>query len=564
MTSVYTGMAFRAAEGGKATPQTLYLVGQGLPTATWTLVPTTTSGGNWLTAAPESGAANASVAAVQVSVDPAGLAPGEYYGQLLVSEPGDTAPQIVGVVLTVANEPNLHPYVDPIGFLFAGPNPPPQIMSVVNRGTTPLTFESVPYFSGFPAWFTVTPSSGSIDAGKSLTITVTAKVASLPAGVAYPGQLDLGFGDGSAQRLHFYWVPGSPTTSSGTPATAASCEPKNLIPLITSTGGETSAAVGRPMTLQVKVVDNCGGMPGTGESLQVDLSNGDASIPLTAVSAGLWAGTITPRTTSIGSLEVTIQGQVGTATLIPSNLPLSLGTPSPQPLILPLGVSSAASFAPQQPIAPGALINIFGSRLAEQSGQHSGYPLPTQIEGTQVLIASEPAPLVMVAPEHIIAQVPFAVNPNSAQQLVVQRGLTQSAPETLAVAPSQPALFTINQQGTGQAFVTLGDTTQVADANHPAKPGETVVLYCAGLGSVTPAVPSGNAAPSQPLSRAAMPKVSIGGKAGKVLSAWLAPGSVGLYFVKAVVPEGITPSAEVPIVVTAAGQDSPPVTIAVD
>ena len=181
-----------------------------------------------------------------------------------------------------------------------------------------------------------------------------------------------------------------------------------------------------------------------------------------------------------------------------------------------------------------------------------------------MLIAGTPIPLMMVAPDQIVAQVPFEISANTAQQLVVQRGVSQSAPETLAVALAQPAVFTVNQQGTGQAYVTLGNTTQVADAAHPAKSGETVVLYCAGLGAVSPSVPSGSAAPAQPLSRAATPKVSIGGKAAKVSSAWLAPRAVGLYFVKAAVPEGITPGSEVPITVTVEGQDSPSVTMAVN
>ena len=562
MTPTYTGMAFRVAEAGSTPPQTLYLMGQGPGAANWTVTPTTLSGGHWLTASAGTGTASAS--SVQVATNATGLAPGDYSGQLLVSEPGAATPQIVGVVLTVDAQPNVSPIVDPIGLLFAGPNPTPQTFSIVNRGTTPVTFESNAYFSGVPPWFTTTPSSGIIAAGQSQSVTVSPSVSGLTMGVVYPGELDLGFGDGSAQRVQLSLVAAPPLTSPAAALGGGGCEPTSLVPIVTSLGGETDASVGRPMTIQVKVVDNCGGIPTAGGSLQAELSNGDPSVPLTALLDGLWAGTITPRTASVGSLVITIQGQIGTQTLAPFTLPLSVGAPSSQPLITPLGVSSAASFAPQQPIAPGTLINISGIQLADQSGQHSGYPLPKQIGGTQVLIAGTPIPLMTVAPDHIVAQVPFETHANTAQQLVVQSGVNQSAPETLPVAPAQPAVFTVNQQGTGQAFVTLGNTTQVADAAHPAKPGETVIVYCSGLGSVRPSLPSGNAAPSRPPSLAITPKVSIGGTAAKVLSAWLAPGSVGLYFVEAVVPEGITPGSEVPIIVTAEGQDSPAVTMAVN
>ena len=43
----------------------------------------------------------------------------------------------------------------------------------------------------------------------------------------------------------------------------------------------------------------------------------------------------------------------------------------------------------------------------------------------------------------------------------------------------------------------------------------------------------------------------------------LAPGFVGLYQIDARVPSGVTPGNEVPVVVSIAGETSPPVTIAV-
>ena len=43
----------------------------------------------------------------------------------------------------------------------------------------------------------------------------------------------------------------------------------------------------------------------------------------------------------------------------------------------------------------------------------------------------------------------------------------------------------------------------------------------------------------------------------------LAPGFVGLYQIDAIVPGGVTPGSQVTVVVSIAGETSPPVTIAV-
>lgn len=244
-------------------------------------------------------------------------------------------------------------------------------------------------------------------------------------------------------------------------------------------------------------------------------------------------------------------------------LPLSIGPASSQPLILPNGISSAASYAPEAPIAPGSLVNIYGSRLADQDGSSPSLPLLTQIADTRVLLANKELPLLFVSPDRIIAQVPFESGINTEQQLVVQKGSTQSAPEALVVAPAQPAVFTVNQQGTGQAVVTVGNTSVLADVAHSVKAGDMIVIYCSGLGSVSPRTETGNAAPVNPLSRTAVPVVMIGGKSAPVLFSGLVPAFVGLYQVNAVVPNGILPGTTVPILLSVLGQTSPPVTIAV-
>ena len=94
------------------------------------------------------------------------------------------------------------------------------------------------------------------------------------------------------------------------------------------------------------------------------------------------------------------------------------------------------------------------------------------------------------------------------------------------------------------------------------------MIYCAGLGAVSPKVAEGVAPPGEPpLSTTDnQVPVTIGGKPATVSFSGLTPGDPGLYQINAVVPPGIAPGDAVPLVISVAGQTSPtnpPVMIAV-
>jgi adhesin/invasin len=94
--------------------------------------------------------------------------------------------------------------------------------------------------------------------------------------------------------------------------------------------------------------------------------------------------------------------------------------------------------------------------------------------------------------------------------------------------------------------------------------GETVVIYCTGLGAVSPAVKEGSPASATPPSTTVNPvTVTIGGKAAQVAFSGLTPGYAGLYQVNAVLPSGIATGDAVPVLISVAGQTSPPATMAV-
>jgi uncharacterized protein (TIGR03437 family) len=193
-------------------------------------------------------------------------------------------------------------------------------------------------------------------------------------------------------------------------------------------------------------------------------------------------------------------------------------------------------------------------------------PLGTLLNGTQVLIAGELMPLYFTSDGQINGVIPFDVPPNATHQVIVQRGNAYSVPASVTISAASPAAFTSNATGSGagiyEAYRADG-TSFLVDENHPTSAGDVIVIYCTGLGPVTPAVSSGSAAPDSPRSPTTNPvTVTIGGQSATVSFAGLAPEFVGVYQINATIPAGVTPG-DAPLLITVAGQTSPAVTIAV-
>jgi len=162
----------------------------------------------------------------------------------------------------------------------------------------------------------------------------------------------------------------------------------------------------------------------------------------------------------------------------------------------------------------------------------------------------------------INAQVPFGLGTNTQQQLIVQNGNALSVPQSLVVAAAQPGIYTQDLSGKGPGIITDFTTgNQEITASNPAHIGDTLVIYCNGLGAVSPPVPTGTPAPTNGTLTQTVNAVTvtIGGVSEAPEFAGLAPGYPDLYQVNAVVPAGVQPGNSVPVVLTVAGQSSPAV-----
>jgi minor extracellular serine protease Vpr len=123
-------------------------------------------------------------------------------------------------------------------------------------------------------------------------------------------------------------------------------------------------------------------------------------------------------------------------------------------------------------------------------------------------------------------------------------------PEVFLLAPLAPGIFSMNGQGTGQGAI-LDASYRLVDSSNPATAGSTVIqIFCTGLGPVTNQPPSGSPPLDGQLSETTTtPIVTIGGTQAQALFSGLAPGTVGIYQVNALVPAGIEKGAAVPVTV---------------
>jgi uncharacterized protein (TIGR03437 family) len=316
--------------------------------------------------------------------------------------------------------------------------------------------------------------------------------------------------------------------------------------------------------VEARVVDDCGS-PAVSGSVVATFSNGDPPLSLTSLKDGRWTGTWQARNTRQAQVTINVAAanpalNVNGSAQLAGNL-----QPNPTPPLLDRVVSSA-SLSSDAPLAPGGLISIFGTGLSEGEASSGGGSLPTELGGTQVVIAGTPAPLFSVSPGRIQAVLPYEIGVNTRYQVLVQQGNKYVSSQPMAVASAQPAIFTADDSGKGQGLIytVAADGSQtLAGPGAPAKPGDSILIRCSGLGAVDPAVAAGTAAP-EPASKTVNPAtVSIGGQDAVVSFAGLLPGTTGTYQIQAKVPSGVSPGDQTPVVITIAGQPSPVVTMAV-
>jgi uncharacterized protein (TIGR03437 family) len=362
-------------------------------------------------------------------------------------------------------------------------------------------------------------------------------------------------------------IPGSGSSASrlSNEAASSACTPAKLVPVFTQLGAGFQVSAGWPTALEVTVVDDCGTRMTQG-SVVTGFSTGDPAISLTSLKDGRWTGTWNPHGSAATQVTITAQAQE-TQSALQGSAQIGGGlSPNPTvPVVSAGGVVSAASNAAHQPIGPGSYISIYGSGFSQATHVSKTLPLPSSLDGTQVLIGGKPSPLYFTSTGQINAIVPFTVPVNTTQQLLVSANGALSVPEPVVLATAQPAIFTRDNSGKGPGVIVAykphTSTPFTIDAQHPVSAGDTLVIYCTGLGPIDQPVAAGSPGPSSPLAKTVSTvTATMGGKSASVKFSGLAPGFT-VYQVNVVVPQGVPTGNAVPVVLSVGGLESDPVTI---
>ncbi len=215
------------------------------------------------------------------------------------------------------------------------------------------------------------------------------------------------------------------------------------------------------------------------------------------------------------------------------------------------GIDNAASFL-SGGVSPGEMVTVFGTSLGPTTLAYlqvdpTGKFLLSNIGNTQVTFDGTPAPLIYTAAGQLSAIVPYEVAGKGATSVRVTHNGVASPAISVPVTDAAPALFTLNQGGSGQAAAQTDSLPN--SSQYPAARGSVIVLYGTGEGQTTPAGQDGLLALTAPYPAPIAPvTVQIDGKPAVVQYAGTAPEDVaGILQVNAVVPADAT-AGDVPVV----------------
>lgn len=150
------------------------------------------------------------------------------------------------------------------------------------------------------------------------------------------------------------------------------------------------------------------------------------------------------------------------------------------PYIPALGVRNAAAITPDNVVAPGSIISIFGTNLAADPAVSSSAQLSQALGDVTVRSGSTLLPLFFVSPGQINLQLPYDF-PEGAQTLTVRWEGKPEVNGSFTVVRNAPGLFNTLTDGRAFGIGTHEDGSAVS-TDSPARRGEIVTLLGTGFG----------------------------------------------------------------------------------
>jgi uncharacterized protein (TIGR03437 family) len=167
------------------------------------------------------------------------------------------------------------------------------------------------------------------------------------------------------------------------------------------------------------------------------------------------------------------------------------------------GVVTASAFGGSTSIAPGTWVEIYGSNLDGSAREWAGSDFqgttaPNSLDGTKVTIGGQQTFIRYISSGQVNAQIPSNVTPGQ-QQLTVTTANGTSAAYPVTVNARQAALLappsfliggkqSVVAQHVDGTFV-LPPVSIAGVATTRAKPGETILMYGIGFGTVIRRLP---------------------------------------------------------------------------
>lgn len=559
-----TGVRFEARQGNvPMRPQMIPILNLGDPSSTVSWTADLLSGSNWLSISNSSGTATVSNPGELTITPTAGadsLAAGPQYALIGISAPNvPNSPLYITAILD--NQPvSAPPLPDPsTAGLYFNSTTAPQPVLLYTSSATPIAFQASASTTDGSAWLAVKPSSGvaSTSSPGQLSVSVTPPAA---AGI-YTGSVNIGMSGFLVVLNVTLVVPGGsavPLSAAVHPLATGSCTPSKLAMTETGLVNNFSVPAGWPATLIVQLNDDCGNAVSNG-AVVASFSNGDAPLPLPNDQSNTYSATWQPGVV-FPEMSIVLNATSPTLAPVTQMLTGNVNTnPTPPPVLLPGGTlqiffNGATAAALGNGLAPGNVAQVYGSGLGPTSivGATS-VPLPTQLDGTFMLVGGVQAPLYFVLNSPIAIQIPFELATNQQAAAIASVNGALSLPIMLNIVPVQPGIA-LNPDGSVNAQ-HLDATYSSITASNPAKPGETIVIYLAGMGATNPSVPTGAATPAELVPTTVQPTVTVDSQNAEIVYAGLTPTGVGLYQIDFTVPSNAR-SGSLNVVVTQNGVSS--------
>jgi uncharacterized protein (TIGR03437 family) len=208
-----------------------------------------------------------------------------------------------------------------------------------------------------------------------------------------------------------------------------------------------------------------------------------------------------------------------------------------------LGVENAANLNPNESLAAGSFVSIFGTNFATGLTLADTVPLSNSLANVSVTFNNVPAYIFGVAhnvtsnnDDRINAQLPWEMAGSATAQVVVTVNGVASAPAAVNLVPVDPGLMIFAQDSIGVlrpvAFNPSDNTLPYSSGAFPGgvlavRPAsisdpQGLVLVATGLGGVSNTPPDGSGAPQNgQVTTMSTPIVTVGGVAAQVTSSTL-------------------------------------------